>query len=482
MKINLTISAIAIVFITGLVISCSLNPAQEDPDTIINFTDPNFEALIREKLEIPTRDITNHDMWTIAHLSGVDRNISDITGIEYCSGLRILTLRENYIINIEPLTELVLLDHIDLQYNQISDIKPLVDNLGLGIGNDAIYIYGNPLNDESILIYKPQLQSRGVKIYSDAILSNPGEINFVDNNFEEVIREHLNKPTGAVLNTDLESITNIYARNRNISNIYGIEFCTNLDTLDIGENYISDIIPLFYLRKIKNLKLDNNYIDDIQPIRYFYQLTELAINNNKIEDLSYISNLTKLTSLFLNNNEIQDIVPLSNLLNLQYLTLSDNPIDNLESISSLVNINTIELSNLYQFDFSYIKDISNLQTLYLTNTPVINLDPIAKITSLQNLIMKNCGLSNIDSLANLNKLAKLLLNDNNITVITALTELHELYELNLGNNYISDILPLVNNWGLGGGDYVLLYNNPLSDTSINTYIPQLENRGVIVIY
>lgn len=461
MKINLTISAIAIVFITGLVISCSLNPAEEDSKPIVvNLPDPNFEALIREKLEIPTRDITNHDMWTIKELNGIDRNISDITGIEFCSGLHSLRMQENNISDLEPLRELVLIDYLGLHLNQIVDIKPLVENPGIGIGNDIIYLSGNPLNDESILIYKPQLQSRGVKIYSNAILSNPGEINFVDNNFEEVIREHLNKPTGAVLNTDLESITNIYARNRNISNIYGIEFCTNLDTLDIGENYISDIIPLFYLRKIKNLKLDNNYIDDIQPIRYFYQLTELAINNNAI----------------------QDIVPLSNLLNLQYLTLSDNPIDNLESISSLVNINTIELSNLYQFDFSYIKDISNLQTLYLTNTPVINLDPIAKITSLQNLIMKNCGLSNIDSLANLNKLAKLLLNDNNITVITALTELHELYELNLGNNYISDILPLVNNWGLGGGDYVLLYNNPLSDTSINTYIPQLENRGVIVIY
>ena len=483
-KINQIVSAVAIVFFSSIIVSCSLNPAEENSDAIIiNFPDPNFEALIREILEIPERKISNHDMWTIKEINGIDRDIFDISGIEYCSGLRILKLRENYIINIDPLTDLVLLDYIDLQNNQISDIKPLVDNPGLGIGDNIIYIYDNPLSDESILQYKPQLQSQGVEFYSNAALANPGEINFMDSNFEEVIREHLNKPNGAILNTELESITNIYGRNRNITNIYGIEFCTNLDTLDLGKNQISDIIPLFYLRNMISLKLDNNHIEDVISIRYFYYLKRLHISNNKIVSLSFLSELTQLTYLFLNDNDIQDIIPLSNLSSLEYLSLNGNPIVNLELIGNLGSLNGIELMNLNQFDFSYIKNISNLQTLYLTNTPVINLDQITSITSLKALIMKNCNLRNIDSLANLNNLTKLLLNYNSITNITSITDLHELYELNLRNNNISDILPLVNNWGLSGSnDYVLLYSNPLSDTSINTYIPQLQDRGVHVFY
>ena len=59
-------STIVIAFIIGMIISCNLNPAQEDPRSIfVNFPDPNFEALIREILEIPNRKITNHDMWAI---------------------------------------------------------------------------------------------------------------------------------------------------------------------------------------------------------------------------------------------------------------------------------------------------------------------------------------------------------------------------------------------------------------------------------
>ncbi|MCJ7802843.1 MAG: leucine-rich repeat domain-containing protein, partial [Candidatus Marinimicrobia bacterium] len=443
MRISNTVSAIAIVFIAGIIISCSLNPAEEDPEPIIvNFPDPNFEALIREKLEIPTRDITNQDMWDITGINGNDRNISSITGIEYCTGLHTLYLRENSISNLEPLRELVLLNYLNLQQNQIVDINPLVDNPGIGIGfDDVIYIYGNPLSDVSILTYKPQLQSRGVKFHSDAELSTPGIVNFMDDNFETVIREHLNRSTGDILSSELEVITNIYARNRNISNIYGIEFCINLDTLDIGYNGISDLIPLFYLRGMTSLMLDNNNIADISRLKYFYYLTELSISNNYIEDLSDISNLT----------------------NLKYLSVSGNPIDNFEPIENIDSLKILELMNLYQFDFDHIKNIKNLETIYLSNTNVINLNPIANITSLQTLIMKNCGLSNIDSLSGLNKLIKLFLNDNTISDISSLSELYDLCEVELGNNNISDILPLVNNWGISGGnDYVYLYNNLLS--------------------
>ena len=58
--------------------------------------------------------------------------------------------------------------------------------------------------------------------------------------------------------------------------------------------------------------------------------------------------------------------------------------------------------------------------------------------------------------------------------------LNNLSILFIDNNSIVDISPLVNNAGIDTGDDVWLANNPLSDTSINTYIPQLEARGVTV--
>jgi len=41
---------------------------------------------------------------------------------------------------------------------------------------------------------------------------------------------------------------------------------------------------------------------------------------------------------------------------------------------------------------------------------------------------------------------------------------------------------LVDNPGLGEGDYVSLGDNPLSSDSIDMYMPQLRARGVTVDY
>jgi Leucine-rich repeat (LRR) protein len=57
--------------------------------------------------------------------------------------------------------------------------------------------------------------------------------------------------------------------------------------------------------------------------------------------------------------------------------------------------------------------------------------------------------------------------------------LTQLQFLELDNNQITDILPLVNNLGLGKGSTVLgLDSNPLSDLSKSTYMPELTARGV----
>ena len=48
------------------------------------------------------------------------------------------------------------------------------------------------------------------------------------------------------------------------------------------------------------------------------------------------------------------------------------------------------------------------------------------------------------------------------------------------NNLISDLSPLVANTGLGDGDTIDVWGNPLSDASIQTHIPALQSRGATV--
>ena len=115
----------------------------EEGDSV-TFTDPNLEAAIREAIDIPERPIYPSDLKGLISFTALEKNIADLTGLEYCTNL----------------TEL------DLGYNQISDISPLVQNEGFGEA-DAIYLQGNPLSWESVNVYVPELRGRDVTVIYD---------------------------------------------------------------------------------------------------------------------------------------------------------------------------------------------------------------------------------------------------------------------------------------------------------------------------
>ncbi|MCX8093267.1 MAG: leucine-rich repeat domain-containing protein, partial [Candidatus Goldbacteria bacterium] len=101
------------------------------------------------------------------------------------------------------------------------------------------------------------------------------------------------------------------------------------------------------------------------------------------------------------------------------------------------------------------------------------------------LNLSSNNISDINPLSALSNLHELLLASNNISDISPLSGLSNLLGLNLSSNDISDITALVTNCnagGLGLGDYVYLYNNPLSSQAINTDIPYLQSKGVYIAY
>ena len=103
-------------------------------------------------------------------------NLTSLTGLGL-SGYRIgdialvvdltrftwLRLWNSQISDISLLASLTRLTFLDLEHNQITDISPLVENAGLSAG-DQILLEDNPLNSDSINIYIPQLQVRGVNV------------------------------------------------------------------------------------------------------------------------------------------------------------------------------------------------------------------------------------------------------------------------------------------------------------------------------
>jgi len=88
-------------------------------------------------------------------------DISDLTGLEYCTGLEDLFLGRNQIRDLSPLAGMTGLGYLHLSNNQISDIEPMLENSGIG-SDDYVDLSNNPLNETSCTVYIAELQSRGV--------------------------------------------------------------------------------------------------------------------------------------------------------------------------------------------------------------------------------------------------------------------------------------------------------------------------------
>ena len=65
--------------------------------------------------------------------------------------------------DILPLANLAMLRELHIYDNKISDISPLVQNEGLGTG-DLVNLQVNPLSSDSVNIYIPQLEARGLTV------------------------------------------------------------------------------------------------------------------------------------------------------------------------------------------------------------------------------------------------------------------------------------------------------------------------------
>ena len=126
--------------------------------------------------------------------------------------------------------------------------------------------------------------------------------------------------------------------------------------------------------------------------------------------------------------------------------------------------------------------LSAITELWISESGIQDLTGLEHCVNLERLGLDDNNISDISALAGLGNLQALLLTNNNINDISPLADLTNLEHLYLGDNNISDISALVENSGLSDGDTVNLGGDPLNATSINDYIPQLEERGVIVIY
>ena len=433
-------------------------PSSGDGATV-TIVDANLRAVIETALEKAIgAKITRGDMSTLTYLEARNKNIRDLTGLEYATNLQNLDLgservsgsgyvNSNAISDFSTLSSLTNLTWLDLDSNGISNLSALVSAISGLPSLQTLVLSNNSISDISSLSSLINLTSLnlGGDLYSYSSVK---------------------------INLRLDSNA--------ISDVSALSSLINLTSLNLSGNDISDFSPLSSLTKLTDLTLINTKISNLSSLSSLTGLTHLNLAGNTLSDLSPLRNLTNLTSLDLLVTTISDVSALSGLTSLTYLDLSHNSISDISALSGLTSLTRLDLVDTSISDISALSGLTSLTILHLQHTSISDISALSGLTSLTILYLADTSISDISALSGLTSLTRLNLFHNSISDVSALSGLTSLTILHLDNNRISNLAPLVANTGLGSGDEVDVRRNPLSDTSLNTHIPALQGRGVTV--
>ncbi len=228
---------------------------------------------------------------------------------------------------------------------------------------------------------------------------------------------------------------------------------------------------------LETLNLSNNQISEIVGLSGLSNLTMLFLDSNQIGEIAGLSGLSNLTTLFLYSNQITEIAGLSGLNKLTTLHLSSNQISAIAGLDTLSNLTTLHLGSNQITEIAGLDNLSRLITLNLYSNQITDIEGLGSLSGLTTLHLNRNKIKKIEGLDGLSRLTTLDFDDNQITEIVGLDDLSSLATLDLQNNQITEVKGLELLTKL---QVLFLANNPIKniDTSLDIDVLDLSGTDI----
>ena len=386
-KIFCFILAIFIIYYGGLKIW-----AATVDTTPITFSDNNLYQSLRTRLSkyIIDRDDTTKTLEVrtdaipeITELDLSNCQISDLTGIEYFTNLVTLNLSKNTITDISDLAGLKSLETLNLSNNTINNI----DNMRSLTALTNLNLNSNKISDISAVSSLVNLQTLDV---SNNAISTAVAVQSLPNLTSLNVSQ--NSSLGNITDVLMSKLTVLNVANTAITNIEGITNCRSLIELNVSNNNISSLSPLFETERVDN-----------QTVAIMRNLQKLDIGYTTKIGLSFTSlkRITNLKELYAQGNEITSVNGIAEMGNLEYVNLDDNEISNIDYFRTtttqngvtvtkdLIPATQISLANNEIVDISVLGYLAEIEYLNLSGNHIQVITPIEGFDFSKGLDLRN---------------------------------------------------------------------------------------------
>ena len=467
-------------------------------------------------------ELSYGEMNSIEFLNAANCGITDLTGLEYASGLEGVNISDNNITDLTPLTKITGLQYLYANGNQISQIPDfrgthlkLYENYGISETGETtrtpiVMFSGNPVKKEEFAGKFPEEPGED---WLERNSYNDTPVNIPDDNLRKALLYLDSDGDGVLTVEDLRKINgSVYYGNSDIKDLTGLEYAINMTGLQVPNNQITDLAPIKNLTNLMLLDISNNDINDLTPILGLTRLQNLYARNNKLTEIPdmkglsslmlyssingdpesiFIGNLIprerfegkfnqKLTEEWLNKNSYDATVieiPDENLAKAIRNLVPDSDGDGKFNKSELSALTTLYANGRHIKDLTGLEYAENLVAVGLEGNQITDVTPLANLPKLAYVDLIDNQITDIAPLASLKQLQSLKLSNNQITDISPLAEIKGLRELRICNNKIQKIPDLT---GLGSLELYVVYSDR-GDVPVNMFsgnmIPREEFIG-----
>ena len=400
------------------------------PLNSIYFPDANFRSHMRT---LYTKGYLNQtDINNLTSLDIGSRNISDLTGIKWLTGLRQLYCSYNSLTSVD-LSKNTNLVHVDLHNNKLTSL-----NVSALSALESLYCGNNLLTSIQLPDKSSPLQTLEINGNKFTSFTVTGRTNLVKFNLSD--------------NTLLTYVD--CHNNSNLTTLY-LTGCTALQSLDCYSNNILSVLNVSGLTAL-------NYID---------------CRDNSLSSLN-VSNLTVLEYLYCLKNHLSSLtLPPAASSSLKILDASQNSFASL-SVTGHSRLTTLKVSSnpalaslfcynnaLTSLDVSASNQLSDLRCR--NNTSLSAITGLAGCTAITYLDCDNCAISNLDVCDDMADLIELHCKNNKIKSLY-LTHKDNLTRVDASGNTLMTRAVLTDN------DVLETLN--LSNCTAMTYIAACRNK------
>ncbi|MFZ5979469.1 MAG: leucine-rich repeat domain-containing protein [Candidatus Zixiibacteriota bacterium] len=427
-------------------------------DFVVDIPDVELLAAIRLQLNKPTGDILKSDLYGMDDLLAEDGAIANLTGLEYCANLVILSLINNSVSDLTPLTNLDKLVQLNLGNNEITDITPLACLTDLTM----LYLKMNdiadltPLAGLTALTFMDLQENQVVDVSPLSGLSGLTSVNLSYNCIRDINPLVNNMGFGAgdhvVLNQnplDHESImTHIAALRARGVDVFWVDNLTPPAIVDDLEAHAADDSSVVLSWTSTGEDCDVGFAYRYE-IRYSTMRSDLENwsggqtvtappdpDTAGTVQTATVSGLEKDTAYYF-ALRVQDNS--ENWSGTSNIVMARPYTDETVTFSDAALEVVIRNALLKPSGDIYRSDLGELEVLTANSSGVSNLTGLEYCVNLRQLYLADNSISDVGPLAELLNLYELNIQGNDITDIAPLGALVNLIILQLGNNTVGDI-------------------------------------------